>query len=96
MKDGYCWEKFNSLKIKTYKLPLRQLSIVTAFKLFDILRKEKPDIIHTHGKGPGLYGRIIGKTLHIPVVHTFHGLHYEELPCITRSTHLPTDFFSLK
>ncbi|SVD02294.1 uncharacterized protein METZ01_LOCUS355148, partial [marine metagenome] len=61
--------------------------------LFYILREERPDIIHTHGKGPGLYGRIIGRILKIPVVHTFHGFHYEDLPRITRSIHLAADFF---
>ena len=92
-KDGYYWEKFNSLSIATYNLTLRQLSLITPFKLFSILRSEKPDLIHTHGKGPGLYGRIIGKILNIPVVHTFHGFHYEDLPFLTRSIHLAADFF---
>ena len=62
-KDGPYWEKFNSLGIKTYNLALRILSLKTSFKLFLILRKEKPDLIHTHGKGPGLYGRIISRFL---------------------------------
>ena len=64
-KDGYYWKKFNSLNIKTYNLTLRQLSLITPFRLLSILWNEKPDLIHTHGKGPGLYGRIIGKILNI-------------------------------
>ena len=87
-KDGPYWEKFNSLGIKTYNLALRILSLKTSFKLFLILRKEKPDLIHTHGKGPGLYGRIISSFLNIPVIHTFHGFHYEDLPIATRWLHL--------
>ena len=92
-KDGYYWKKFNSLNIKTYNLTLRQLSLVTPFRLLSILWNEKPDLIHTHGKGPGLYGRIIGKILNIPVVHTFHGFHHEDLPFLTRFIHLAADFF---
>jgi len=92
-QDGSYWEKFNSLGIKTYNLVLRKLSLTTPFKLFSILRKENPDLIHTHGKGPGLYGRIIGKVLNIPVVHTFHGFHFEDLPPITRWLHLAADVF---
>ena len=53
LKDGLYWEKFKSLNIKTYNLSLRIISLKTAYKFFLILRKEKPDIIHTHGKGPG-------------------------------------------
>ena len=87
-KDGPYWEKFNSLGIRAYNLALRILSLKTSFKLFLILRKEKPDLIHTHGKGPGLYGRMISSFLNIPVIHTFHGFHYEDLPITTRWLHL--------
>ena len=87
-RDGSYWEKFNSIGVKTYNLSLRILSPNTAYKLFMILRKEKPDLIHTHGKGPGLYGRIISRFLKIPTVHTFHGFHYKDIPVLTRWLHL--------
>ena len=79
-RDGSYWEKFNSIGVKTYNLSLRILSPNTAYKLFMLLRKENPDLIHTHGKGPGLYGRIISRFLKIPTVHTFHGFHYKDIP----------------
>ena len=91
--DGSYWEKFNSLKVSTRDLPLRQLSLLTTFKLFTVLRKEKPDLIHTHGRGPGLYGRIIGKVLNISVVHTFHGFHYEDLSPLMQWLLLATESF---
>lgn len=90
-KDGPYWNKFNSLGIKTYNLALRVLSLKTSFKLFLILLNEKPDLIHTHGKGPGLYGRIISFFLNIPVIHTFHGFHYEDLSIVTRWLHLSVE-----
>jgi glycosyltransferase involved in cell wall biosynthesis len=93
LNDGLYWKKFNSLGIKTYNLSLRILSLKTACKLFLILRKEKPDLIHTHGKGPGLYGRIISSFLNIPVVHTFHGFHYEDLQTFTRWFHIAVETF---
>ena len=91
--DGSYWDKFNSLGFKTYALALRQLSIHTFLILLSILRKERPDLIHTHGKGPGLYGRLIGKLLRIPTVHTFHGFHYETLPTLTKWAHLTVEIF---
>jgi len=93
LKDGLYWEKFKSLNIKTYNLSLRIISLKTAYKFFLILRKEKPDIIHTHGKGPGLYGRLIGSFLNIPVIHTFHGFHYQDIPFPTRWFHLAVETF---
>jgi glycosyltransferase involved in cell wall biosynthesis len=42
-----------------------------------ILRREKPDIVHTHGGVAGLYGRMAARKAGIPaVVHTIHGIHY--------------------
>jgi len=91
LKDGLYWEKFKSLNIKTYNLALRIISLKTVCKFFLILRKEKPDLIHTHGKGPGLYGRLIGSFLNIPVIHTFHGFHYQDIPFSTRWFHLAVE-----
>ena len=89
--DGSYWDKFRSLGIKVHDLTLRELSLFTLFRLFHILRRERPALIHTHGKGPGLYGRFIGKILNIPTVHTFHGFHYETLSPLTRWLHLMAD-----
>lgn len=42
-----------------------------------ILRREKPDILHTHGGVAGLYGRMAAHKADVPkVVHTIHGIHY--------------------
>lgn len=82
--DGSYWDKLIALGITPYDLVLRKLSLSAFFKLLRILRSEKPDLIHTHGKGPGLYGRVLGWMLGIPVVHTFHGFQYKLLPAIPR------------
>ena len=74
--DGPYWNKFKNLTTKAYSIPLRKLSLSSWLKLRSILNKEKPDLIHTHGKGPGLYGRIAGWLFRIPVIHSFHGFHY--------------------
>ena len=92
-QDGSYWEKFVSLEIATYDLVLRRVSVSTFFKLIKVLRKEKPDLIHTHGKGPGLYGRLIGRLLGVPVIHTFHGFQYKFLPIMSRVFYLIIENF---
>jgi len=82
--DGSYWNKLTALGITPYDLVLRKLSLSSFFKLLNILRREKPDLIHTHGKGPGLYGRLLGWILGIPVVHTFHGFQHKLLPAIQK------------
>jgi len=86
--DGPYWGRFQSLGIPLFPFTLRKLSPGTFVKLYHLLKHQRPDLIHTHGKGPGLYGRIIGRILGIPVIHTFHGFHYEDIPAWKRWFHL--------
>ncbi|AOV17567.1 hypothetical protein BJI67_11295 [Acidihalobacter aeolianus] len=38
-------------------------------------RKQGVDVIHSHGKGAGVYARFLAVTLRKPCVHTPHGVH---------------------
>jgi glycosyltransferase involved in cell wall biosynthesis/ribosomal protein S18 acetylase RimI-like enzyme len=41
-----------------------------------VIRRERPDVLHTHNPKPGLYGRILGRLAGVPiVVNTIHGLY---------------------
>ncbi|MFH1368193.1 MAG: glycosyltransferase family 4 protein [Elusimicrobiota bacterium] len=48
--------------------------------LFFILRREKPEVVHTHSSKAGILGRIAAWLARVPVViHTFHGFGFHEL-----------------
>lgn len=52
--------------------PLRDLR--TAWQLYRLLRRERPDIVHTHKAKAGALGRVAALLAGVPVrVHTFHG-----------------------
>jgi glycosyltransferase involved in cell wall biosynthesis len=52
--------------------PLRDLS--TAWKLWRVMRRERPDIVHTHKAKAGAIGRLVALLAGVPVrVHTYHG-----------------------
>ncbi len=75
-RDGIFFDRFQSLGVRMVEFPLRQLGarhFVLATKLISSFRV---DVVHTHGKGPGLYGRVAAGWTHVPAVHTFHGIHY--------------------
>lgn len=45
-------------------------------ELWQVLRRERPTVLHTHNPKPGLYGRIVGRLAGVPiVVNTVHGLY---------------------
>jgi glycosyltransferase involved in cell wall biosynthesis len=51
--------------------PLTQWRAVRA--LYRLIREYQPDVIHTHLTMAGLWGRVLGRLLGVPViVHTFH------------------------
>jgi glycosyltransferase involved in cell wall biosynthesis len=44
------------------------------FSIYKIIKKNKPDIVHTHGSKSGMIGRLAAYRAGIPVIiHTFHG-----------------------
>ncbi|HXH27349.1 MAG TPA: glycosyltransferase family 4 protein [Candidatus Acidoferrum sp.] len=53
--------------------PRRLLSLlVLAVRMFGILAKERPDVIHTHSIDMAFFVSFAARFYHIPVVHTFH------------------------
>jgi glycosyltransferase involved in cell wall biosynthesis len=72
-------------KIKFYRIkhfirdisPLRDLK--SLFKIYSILKREKPDIVHTHSSKAGIIGRIAAKLAGIKIIiHTIHGYGFNE------------------
>ena len=56
------------------EIPHRRLSPSALARMFRAVRECKIDIIHSHGKGGGVYGRLVGLASGRRVIYTSHGM----------------------
>ncbi len=52
--------KFKSLAIETVEIPHRGFSLRGFLKIWDLVQRESIDVVHSHGRGAGLYSRPLG------------------------------------
>ena len=80
-------EEEGILKITSFPIGLmnfRQTGIYP-IKAFNIIKKWKLDIIHSHTEfSIGTFARLISKQLNIPLVHTYHTMYEEYIYYITK------------
>lgn len=74
--DYYAW--FQEAGAKMINLRLKPYSFSALLKLNKLVKEQKYQLVHSHGKGAGMYARPL-KVLNpsIKVVHTFHGIYVE-------------------
>ena len=65
---------FDVIRLPHLVRPVHPVKDVLAFwEILSLLRRVRPDILHTHMAKAGWLGRIAAKVLGIPCVHTYHG-----------------------
>ncbi len=64
--QGYC------------EIPARQFQISALLALRRFAKHHHIHLIHSHGRGAGIYGRLLGRLTGLPVIHTHHGLYLEK------------------
>ena len=73
---GVFVDRFRALGVPVVEFPFDRLKVSGFFRSTRLLRRLKPDVIHTHGKGPGFYVRVLPRAiLRSRRIHTFHGFH---------------------
>lgn len=56
--------------------PTLRADIRATWQMLRAIRREKPDILHTHNPKPGVLGRVLGRVARVPVIiNTQHGLY---------------------
>jgi len=66
-----------SRSIPVFRLPHRRFEFKSFFRLLRWTRVNKISVVHSHGRGAGIYARLL-KIFNrkLRIVHTFHGIHF--------------------
>lgn len=89
--DGALFDAFGEAGSETVALATNRLTPAMLVRLVGFVRRRGIRLIHSHGKGAGLYGRLAARYAGIPAVHTFHGIHFERYSPLARATYLALD-----
>ena len=72
-----------------FELPFRSFSVIRFLKLLFFIKKKSIRLVHSHGKGAGIYSRMLKVFLPgIKVVHTFHGIHLQQYNSFRRNIYI--------
>jgi len=72
----YFSERYKALSTRFFTLEHRSFRPLTAWRLLRFCRSQGIRLVHSHGRGAGLYSRFL-HLFGIRIVHTFHGIHLE-------------------
>lgn len=88
-KDVPYWDRFCTIvgRENMVELPHRKFSPSALLRLRLFCKTRGVTMLHSHGKGAGLYSRLLSMTSTIPCVHTFHGVHIDEYAHWKRSAY---------
>jgi glycosyltransferase involved in cell wall biosynthesis len=84
------YERYKSLvgESKLIVIPHRKFRLTTVAELLKFIKKNNIDMVHSMGKGAGLYSRVLSLLKPTKCVHTFHGLHIGEYNFIQKILYL--------
>ncbi|NWF49790.1 MAG: glycosyltransferase [Ignavibacteriaceae bacterium] len=72
------FQKYSSLigREKIIVIPHRKFTLSAFLRLLRFIRVKKIQLIHSHGKGGGIYSRLLSMFSRIECLHSFHGIHF--------------------
>ena len=62
----------------------RKFSLLDVVRLIVFVKKTSIEIIHSHGKGASILGRLTSLFTGVPLIHTFHGIHIKKISKLSR------------
>ncbi|MCT8346727.1 glycosyltransferase family 4 protein [Photorhabdus temperata] len=74
------WNKYKELisENNMFEIPFRRCNLTSLLSILKFCIKNNINIIHSHGKGAGVYGRLLKLFLRLKHVHTPHGINLNQ------------------
>ena len=85
---GALIQRFGDIGVQFLPLPTDRLRPSTLPRLVRLARDLGVRLIHSHGKGAGMYARLAAHRLRLPAVHTFHGIHVDRYGALGRRAYV--------
>ncbi|MEO8231507.1 MAG: glycosyltransferase [Ignavibacteriota bacterium] len=70
------------------EIPHRKFRIKYLIRILKFIKLNNINIVHSHGKGAGIYSRLCGFLSKTKAIHTFHGIHLDNYNSIQKSLYL--------
>jgi glycosyltransferase involved in cell wall biosynthesis len=86
--DGVLFDGFAKAGIEIVEVATNRLRPATLLQVVRLVRRRGVVLVHSHGKGAGIYGRLAARLAGVPAVHTLHGIHYERYAPPARAAYL--------
>jgi glycosyltransferase involved in cell wall biosynthesis len=83
-RDGIFFDRFRDRGLEVVEFPLSRLGARHFHLTRRLISRLRIDVVHTHGTGPGCYGRLAARWVRVPAIHTFHGPHDNGSPPLSR------------
>ena len=87
-RDGTFFDRFRDRGLEVVEFPRSSLGARHFHLTRRLISRLDIDVVHTHGTGPGCYGRLVARWMRVPAIHTFHGLHYSGYSPLSRHLYL--------
>lgn len=70
------------------EIPERRFTLADTLRIQGFARRRGTNLLHSHGKGAGVYGRFLSMLSGLPLVHTPHGIHVDQYGQLMRLFYL--------
>lgn len=89
------WNRFRDIigEGNLIRIPHRKFTLRAFFSLAGTIRNNRIGVIHSHGKGAGIYSRLLAMYTRKKCVHTFHGIHLANMNPVFRFIYILIERF---